>query len=83
MNLNRSTALALRIGIIAGMVLMIVGLLLSSEDALHAGVLILIISPFLGILVSFVALIIEKDWKWVLVAAILIVITVTGIIISL
>ena len=87
MNLNRSTALTLRAGIVLGMALMVIGLLVEStggdDTILYAGMLVLIISPFLGVIVSFVSLLSEKDWIWAIVAGILIVITTTGILMSL
>ena len=87
MNLNRSTAMTLRAGIVLGMVLMVIGLLIEStggdDTILYAGMLVLIISPFLGVIVSFVSLLSEKDWIWAIVAGILIVITTTGILMSL
>lgn len=87
MNLNRSTAMTLRAGIVLGMILMVIGLLVEStggdDTILYAGILVLIISPFLGVIVSFVSLLSEKDWIWAIVAGILIVITTTGILMSL
>ena len=87
MNLNRSTALTLRAGIVLGMVLMVIGLIVEStggDDAiLHTGILILIVSPFLGVIVSFVSLLSERDWTWAIVAGILIIITAVGILMSL
>lgn len=87
MDLNKSTAAMLRIGIYAGLAVIIVGLISSmvggSDDILYAGVLILIVSPFLGIVVSFAALIVEKDWKWAVVAAILLAITIAGAALSI
>ena len=87
MNLNRSTAMTLRAGIVLGMVLMVIGLLVEStggdDTILYAGILVLIISPFLGVIVSFVSLLSEKDWIWAIVTGILIVITTTGILMSL
>lgn len=86
-DLNKSTALMLRIGIVAGMVLMIAGLVLDlvggGEWLLYLGILVLIVSPFLGVIVSFVVLILERDWKWAEVAAMLFVVTAIGIVISL
>ena len=86
-DLNKSTALMLRIGIVAGMVLMIAGLVLNlvggGEWLLYLGILVLIASPFLGVIVSFVVLILERDWKWAGVAAMLFVVTAIGIVISL
>lgn len=87
MNLNRSTAMTLRAGIVLGMVLMVIGLLIEStggdDTLLYTGMLVLIISPFLGVIVSFVSLLSEKDWIWAIVAGILIAITTTGILMSL
>ena len=87
MNLNRSTAMTLRAGIVLGMILMVIGLLVEStggdDTILYAGMLVLIISPFLGVIVSFVSLLSEKDWIWAIVAGILIAITTTGILMSL
>lgn len=86
-DLNRSTAMMLRIGVVLGMILIVVGLVLSVMDRggtiLHLGILVLIVSPFLGVIVSFVSLVSEKDWKWAAVAAILIAITATGVVLSL
>ena len=87
MNLNKSTALTLRIGIVAGMVLMSIGLMIGmtggSNILLYLGVLVLILSPFIGVIVTFISLVIERDWRWVLVAAVLISITTVGILINL
>ena len=86
MNLNKTTALALRIGILIGMAVTAVGLAVDmmngGDGILYAGILILIISPFIGVLVSFASLISEKDWRWAFVALILIVITTVGIALS-
>lgn len=86
-DLNRSTALMLRIGIVAGMVLMVAGLTLymadGTETLLYVGLLVLIISPFLGVIVSFAVLLREGDRMWAAVAAVLVVVTAIGILISL
>lgn len=86
MNMNRMTALTLRIGMTLGIAIMIIGLVLDAmsmgQDVLFAGVLILIASPFLGIIVTTVALISSGDRKWSLVAIILIAIISIGIILS-
>ena len=86
MELNRSTALMLRIGIYAGLIISVIGLAMSmtgdNDRVLYAGIFVLIISPFLGVIVSLISLIKEKDWKWAVVAAILLLITVTGAVLS-
>lgn len=86
MNMNRMTALTLRIGMTLGIAVMIIGLVLDAmsmgQDVLFAGVLILIASPFLGVIVTTIALISSGDRKWSLVAIILIAIISIGIILS-
>lgn len=86
-DLNRSTANMLRVGIVAGVILMIAGLALYMADGsdwlLYIGVLVLIISPFLGVIVSFAVLVIDRDLRWAGVAAVLFVVTAIGILISL
>ena len=86
-DLNRSTATTLRVGIVIGMVLMLAGLCLyfmdGTDTLIYIGLLVLIVSPFLGVIASFVVLVIERDWRWAAVAAILFVVTAIGIVISL
>ncbi len=87
MTLNKLTALVLRAGIILGLVLIIIGLAVTmtgGEDSiLYAGVLVLIASPFAGVIATFLCLVKEKDWFWVLVAGILLIITCAGVVLSL
>lgn len=86
MNLNKSTALVLRAGIALGVVLMAAGLCVTSaggdDDVLYAGILVLILSPFAGVVTSFVCLLKERDTFWAAVAGILLIVTVTGILTS-
>ena len=69
------------------MVLMLAGLCLyfmdGTDTLIYIGLLVLIVSPFLGVIASFVVLVIERDWRWAAVAAILFVVTAIGIVISL
>lgn len=87
MSLNRLTALVLRAGIVLGLILITIGLAVTmtgGEDSiLHAGVLVLIASPFAGVIATFLCLVKEKDWFWVLVAGILLMITCAGVVLSL
>ncbi len=87
MTLNKLTALVLRAGILLGLVLIIIGLAVTmtgGEDSiLYAGVLVLIASPFAGVIATFLCLVKEKDWFWVLVAGILLIITCAGVVLSL
>lgn len=86
-DLNRTTALTLRVGIVIGMVLMLGGLcwyIADGTDALiYIGLLVMIVSPFLGVVASFAVLILERDWRWAAVAAVLFVVTAIGIVISI
>ncbi len=87
MTLNKLTALVLRSGIILGLGLIIIGLAVTmtggDDSILYAGVLVLIASPFAGVIATFLCLVKEKDWFWVLVAGILLVITCAGVVLSI
>ncbi len=87
MTLNKITALVLRAGIVLGLVLIIIGLAVTmtggDDSILYAGVLVLIASPFAGVIATFLCLVREKDWFWVLVAGILLIITCAGVVLSL
>lgn len=82
MNLEKRTAFTLRAGIVVGTLLMVAGLFMSmtggNDSLLYWGVLVLVMSPFLGVLATFASLVIERDWYWVAIAGILIVITTVG-----
>ncbi|MDO5852511.1 MAG: hypothetical protein Q4Q62_00280 [Thermoplasmata archaeon] len=87
MNMNKATALTLRAGVVLGMVLMAAGLCVSmtggGDSLLRAGILVLIASPFAGVIVTFLCLVIERDTFWASVAGILLIITTAGVIVSL
>lgn len=89
MNVYDSTASILRYGVTLGIIIMAVGLVLNcfdlsyADDTLWFGTLILILSPLFGVIVSTVCLMLEKDWKWVTVASILLAVTIAGMIVSL
>jgi hypothetical protein len=72
---NNIAVLALRCCLVAGVIALVIGLILSEtdlgEDILWVGALILIASPFVGVLTICIGLIIEKDWKWAKIAAVL------------
>ncbi len=85
--LNRSTALMLRAGIVVSIVIMAIGLAVQmtggDDTILYIGVLILIVSPFLGIIVSLCALLYERDYRWAAVAVVLLAITTGGILFAM
>jgi len=87
MDINRSTSVTLRAGIYAGLAISLVGLVLSmtgsGDGVLWLGILVLILSPFLGVIVTTVSLVIQKDWRWAAVAVVLICITATGALLSI
>ena len=87
MNLNHSTALMLKGGVFAGLAMIVAGLCATYLDLgdhiLYAGILVLILSPFLGSIVSLACLVIHRDKFWSIIAAILIAITTAGIAINM
>jgi len=86
--LYENTASALRYGIVTGIIIIAVGLMVSSFDTeyedriLWFGILIMLATPLFGIVVSMISLAAEKDWKWVSVAAVLLSIIAAGILIA-
>ena len=92
MSLNDETSWVLKWGTVVGLAIMAVGLVLSfagfSEDIMAAGILVLIFTPAAGVVVTTKCLVQEKDWKWVKVAILLIIIlqsssVTTGIVIAM
>ena len=83
MNINKATSYALRYMIYVGISTMVVGLAFyitdNGDHILWAGLLILILSPLMGVIVTTVGLIREKDVKWIAVALILVAISVANI----
>ena len=75
MRLNDATSLALRCCLYAGIAFITMGLILSEQEygdlVMWIGILILIASPFIGILATYSHLIAEKDWMWVQVTTVL------------
>ena len=86
MNAERNTSMTLRISVFIGIAAVAVGLvlyLLDMGDAfLRAGLFIVIISPFIGVIVTTASLYLERDLKWVGVALILIAISVIGMLLK-
>ena len=87
MNLEHSTAMTLRIGIFFGLALTVIGLVAEwtgiGDGLIYAGLLLLIASPFLGVITTTVCLFVEKDVYWGVVGIILLLITSSGIILNL
>lgn len=87
MSLEHSTALTLRIGIVAGLVLTVIGLIVQylgmGDGVIYAGILILIASPFLGVVTTTVCLFLEKDVYWGVIGIILLAITGSGILLNM
>ena len=86
MSLNDETSWVLKWGTVVGLAIMAVGLVLSfagfSEDIMAAGILVLIFTPAAGVAVTTKCLVQEKDWKWVKVAILLIIILAAGCVLS-
>lgn len=87
MNLEHSTATTLRVGILLGLALIVIGLITEwagmGDGLIYAGLLLLIASPFLGVITTTVCLFVEKDVYWGVIGIILLLITSSGIILNL
>ena len=83
MNTEHNTSVTLKISVYIGVAAVLIGLiayLLDMGDTLlRAGLLIVIVSPLAGVIVTTVSLYLEKDMRWVAVALILVAISVIGI----
>lgn len=86
MNLNESTSCVLKIGSVTGILIIFIGLMLSIQSygttVIWFGILVLIFTPFLGVIVSCAYLAKEKDWFWMKISIILIIVMISGIIIT-
>ena len=86
MTIESNTSKALRFSVLTAMAVIAVGLVLFipgiTDSVLRAGVLILILSPFIGVCVSTVSLYLEKDMRWLAVALVLIAVSAVGALIG-
>ena len=86
MNTERNTSLTLKYSLIVSMAVVIVGVIVHlmdmGDDILWTGLLLVIVSPLLGVAVTTVSLWLEKDYKWMYVALVLIAISVVGILVK-
>ena len=86
MNTEHNTSLTLKYSVFVSVFIVIVGLILYMADmgdkVLWAGLLMVIVSPLLGVVVTTISLWMEKDLKWMYVALLLIAISVIGILLK-
>lgn len=86
MNTERNTSLTLKYSLIVSMAVVIIGLIVymmdMGDEILWTGLLLVIVSPLIGVAVTTVSLWIEKDYKWMYVALVLIAISVIGILVK-
>lgn len=86
MNTEHNTSLTLKYSVFVSVFVVIVGLILYMLDmgdrVLWAGLLMVIVSPLLGVVVTTVSLWMEKDLKWMYIALLLIAISVIGILLK-
>lgn len=79
--------MTLRIGIFFGLALTVIGLVAEwagmGDGLIYAGLLLLIASPFLGVITTTVCLFVEKDVYWGIVGIILLIIIGSGMILNL
>jgi len=87
MNLYDATADTLRYGIIVSMVIVVLGLAADwsgyGENILWFGILVLILTPLFGVIVSLLCLVFEKDMLWAKAAAILLSVITAGIAVAI
>lgn len=85
--MTESTSLVMRGCLIIGIAITAIGLLLSETETggtiMWIGLLILIVSPLIGVFTTYVGLVVSKDWYWVKIATILIVVIVIGLMLSI
>lgn len=86
MNLHSSTSKTLWSGAVIGVAIIAIGLVASmlnyGEGILWLGLLILILSPILGVIVSAVSLLVNKDYVWAAIALVLIAMTGVSVILA-
>jgi uncharacterized membrane protein len=88
MNLEDDTSFVLRYGVIIGVVIIVIGVILHLADldiyekVMFSGIAIIVFTPFAGMFVSFTALTLNKERTYALAAAVLIFITVIGMVIG-
>jgi len=84
MNMNKMTAWTLRIGIVVGLILIVIGEFMTEGNPfLYYGLLVLIASPMLAVIVTFIGLITERDWLWAGVAGLVVIIVVSGAVLAM
>lgn len=87
MSVEESTSKTLRFSVYISIAVIILGLaayfLNMGQNILWFGILLLIVSPLIGVIVTTIGLIREKDMKWVKVAIILIVIAIIGMLVKI
>ena len=84
MNMNKMTAWTLRIGIVVGLILIVIGEFMAEGNPfLYYGLLVLIASPMLAVMVTFIGLITERDWLWAGVAGLVVIIVVSGAVLAM
>ncbi len=83
MNMNMSITWTLRIGIVLGLILIVIGEFLEpGNQVLYYGLLVLIASPMFAVIAALIGLIRERDWFWALIAVIVLVIVISGAIMA-
>ena len=88
MDLDKATGRVLRYGVYISIIVMLLGLVVSSFDVsvgsviLNIGVSILVLTPFFSILASSMALFLERDFKWLRVSLTVLIITIIGILVA-
>ena len=86
MNTEHNTSVTLRYSVYVSVLVVIAGLILymadMGDEVLWAGLLMVIISPLIGVVVTTISLWMEKDLKWMYIALLLIAISVIGMLLK-
>ena len=81
--MNKSITWTLRIGIVLGLILIIIGEFLEEGDPfLYYGLLLLIASPMFAVIAALIGLVRAQDWFWALIALIVLAIVISGAVLA-
>ena len=86
MSVEENTSRTLKFSVYVSIAVIVIGVIINSlnitQNVLWFGILLLIISPFIGVIVTTFSLFRDIDMKWVKVALILIVISAIGMLLK-
>jgi len=82
--MNRAIAWTLRVGIVLGLILIVIGEAISEDNPfLYYGLLVLIASPLFAVIAAFIGLAQQKEWFWAGIAGSVVIIVVLGVVVAM